>query len=254
MNLIETGKLIAKLRKEAGYTQASLANKLHITDKAVSKWERGLSVPDTTLLPKLCRLLDQDMEFLIGTNTDYHNHNWKGLLILDNKTISCNKIVHDKPLIYYLLSYFLLVGITNIEIKTNDKKYINSLNLKKHGINISYDLLPKAPTLIVHNNVLLFGANLTRTFRNIMDSNKTQKLKIDNRELPIIFNPSGDNNYNIDHLRDIAEERKLGRGMVGLLMNNRKQLNDASEFVRIYQVNHEKKIADIEEVTKNRNI
>ena len=45
MNL---GTKIAKLRKEQNMTQQELANKLNITDKAVSKWERGLSYPDIT--------------------------------------------------------------------------------------------------------------------------------------------------------------------------------------------------------------
>ncbi len=44
------GKFIAQLRKEKKMTQKELANQLHITDKAVSKWERGLSCPDILLL------------------------------------------------------------------------------------------------------------------------------------------------------------------------------------------------------------
>lgn len=44
MNLKLTGKTIAQLRKAAGFTQASLAEKLGISDKAISKWERGGSL------------------------------------------------------------------------------------------------------------------------------------------------------------------------------------------------------------------
>lgn len=43
MDLSSSGKTIAKLRKSAGFTQASLAERLGISDKAVSKWERGVS-------------------------------------------------------------------------------------------------------------------------------------------------------------------------------------------------------------------
>ena len=51
------GKFIAELRKAKGLTQLDLANKLHITDKAISKWERGLSSPDIGLLPQLADIL-----------------------------------------------------------------------------------------------------------------------------------------------------------------------------------------------------
>ena len=47
------GRFIAEQRKAKGMTQLDLANKLHITDKAISKWERGLSSPDVGLLLQL---------------------------------------------------------------------------------------------------------------------------------------------------------------------------------------------------------
>ena len=54
---MKLGKRIADLRKAQGMTQAQLAEKLGITDKAVSKWERGLSNPDVTLLPDVAAKL-----------------------------------------------------------------------------------------------------------------------------------------------------------------------------------------------------
>ena len=51
------GAYIAEKRKELGMTQVQLADKLHVTDKAVSKWERGLSYPDVTLLEPLAEAL-----------------------------------------------------------------------------------------------------------------------------------------------------------------------------------------------------
>ena len=44
------GAFLAQLRREKGWTQKDLAEKLYVSDKAVSKWERGLSVPDVSLL------------------------------------------------------------------------------------------------------------------------------------------------------------------------------------------------------------
>lgn len=56
MENIKIGQFICELRKEKQMTQKDLAEKLHITDKAVSKWERGLSCPDIALLPDIAKL------------------------------------------------------------------------------------------------------------------------------------------------------------------------------------------------------
>lgn len=57
MNTIYTGKFISELRKEKGLTQKELAEKLNVTDKAVSKWETGRSAPDIALLVSLADIL-----------------------------------------------------------------------------------------------------------------------------------------------------------------------------------------------------
>ena len=51
------GSFLAQLRKEKGWTQKDLAERLYISDKAVSKWERGLSAPDVSMLMPLAELL-----------------------------------------------------------------------------------------------------------------------------------------------------------------------------------------------------
>lgn len=58
MDAGKTGKFIAKNRKSMNMTQNELAEKLHITDKAVSKWERGLSFPDISILIPLSEILN----------------------------------------------------------------------------------------------------------------------------------------------------------------------------------------------------
>ena len=57
MNNEKIGAFIAQLRKSQNLTQRELAEKLNVTDKAVSKWERGVSLPDITLLPDLSEML-----------------------------------------------------------------------------------------------------------------------------------------------------------------------------------------------------
>ncbi len=66
MNAEYTGKKIAELRKEKNLTQKELADKLHVTDKAVSKWERGVNFPDLSLMEELAVALDTTPSILLG--------------------------------------------------------------------------------------------------------------------------------------------------------------------------------------------
>lgn len=59
------GMMIAELRKEHGMTQLELAEKMGVTDKAVSKWERDLSCPDINSLPTLAALLHVSVDELM---------------------------------------------------------------------------------------------------------------------------------------------------------------------------------------------
>ena len=59
------GKTIASLRKAKGMTQNELAEKMNVTDKAVSKWERDLSCPDINTISKLADILDVSVEELL---------------------------------------------------------------------------------------------------------------------------------------------------------------------------------------------
>ena len=66
MNAEYTGKKIAELRKTKNMTQKELADKLHVTDKAVSKWERGVNFPDLGLMEELAAALDTTPSILLG--------------------------------------------------------------------------------------------------------------------------------------------------------------------------------------------
>ena len=66
MDNVKIGQLIYKLRREKGMTQLQLANKMHISDKTVSKWERGLGCPEVSLLPDLSRIFDVELEGLLS--------------------------------------------------------------------------------------------------------------------------------------------------------------------------------------------
>lgn len=71
MDLKKIGKFIADCRKEKNITQEQLAEHLYITDRAVSKWERGLSLPDADKMLDLCNILDINVnELLSGEKID----------------------------------------------------------------------------------------------------------------------------------------------------------------------------------------
>lgn len=57
MDKEQFGRLIGQLRREKNFTQKQLAEQLYVSDKAVSKWERGLSMPDVSLLLPLAETL-----------------------------------------------------------------------------------------------------------------------------------------------------------------------------------------------------
>lgn len=58
MDLKKIGKFIAEKRQEKGYTQESLAEELDISNRSISKWERGICLPDAENMTKLCKVLN----------------------------------------------------------------------------------------------------------------------------------------------------------------------------------------------------
>ena len=68
------GEMISSLRKEKGMTQSELAEKMNVTDKAVSKWERNLACPDVNSIPKLAEVLGITVEELLNAQTRKENN------------------------------------------------------------------------------------------------------------------------------------------------------------------------------------
>ena len=78
MNQENIGKLIAKQRKKLNMTQSELGKKLGVTDKSVSKWERGVNVPDISIIVPLCNILNISTDELLSgvcENTTTQNIN-----------------------------------------------------------------------------------------------------------------------------------------------------------------------------------
>ena len=83
MNNQSMGDMISTLRKEKGMTQKDLADRLSITDKAVSKWERNLAFPDTATIPGLAEILGVSVEELMNAKP-IPEHGHKGASYLLN--------------------------------------------------------------------------------------------------------------------------------------------------------------------------
>ncbi len=98
------GKYIASLRKQKNLTQHQLGDKLFVTDKAVSKWERGLSLPDITILGKLADELDTDIYSILQVEK---KNNIDIDKILQEERIKMKKQLSKKIMIFILPIIFI---------------------------------------------------------------------------------------------------------------------------------------------------
>lgn len=114
MNQIKIGKFIAECRKGKKLTQAQLAEQLGITDRAVSKWETGKSMPDASIMLDLCNILEISVnELLCGEVIEMKDYNAKAeekLLEMAKREESCNKRL--------ILAMYLLVIISTLAFTT----------------------------------------------------------------------------------------------------------------------------------------
>lgn len=134
MNYETIGKFIQSKRKEKGLTQKELAEKLGVTDKAVSKWERGLGCPDVSILEILAKELDTSiLEILKGRIiedeiikvTEANDYVKETINFTKNKT----KEIINKIIVFLTISISILLLILNIEnIISLNKKYEYDFN------------------------------------------------------------------------------------------------------------------------------
>ena len=109
MDQVKIGKFIADCRKKTNLTQMQLAEKLNITDRAISKWETGKSLPDSSIMLELCDILGISVnDLLCGEIVTMANYNKE----LDNNLLEIikQKEQADKR----LLSIEVFIGITAI--------------------------------------------------------------------------------------------------------------------------------------------
>lgn len=119
MNQEKIGNFIARNRKQKKLTQEQLAEKLGVSVNAISKWERGLNMPDVSLFKSLCKELDFNVnELLSGEKIDHDNYlscAEKNLMILTKQIENRKRILRNiqKILFLFAISLFLLNMILN---------------------------------------------------------------------------------------------------------------------------------------------
>ncbi len=147
MNQQKIGNFISELRRKKKLTQQELAKKLGVTDKAVSKWERGLSCPDISLLIPISDILGVTInELLIGENISEIND----IDLINKKVIECtsreiniSKKRNKKLRFLLIISFIIIISIItfiSVNYYISEKKSIELNNYIEHIKNNLKDL------------------------------------------------------------------------------------------------------------------
>ena len=248
MDALKVGRSIAFLRKRYRMTQRTLADCLHISDKAVSKWERGLAVPDVSLLGKLSVILDTDIESILEGNIASFDVRWNGVLTMEYpKGIEASTLIYDKPAVYLQLSYFMLAGITDIHIrgKSSDvewvKEHLDSGESKERNDDIT-------GTMQVYGLSFLYGKDLTKSFRRILYGAHSFCRLESYRGIPL--------GIQFDRASAMCQRisLKLERGVVAFPIQSLQDLHTASSLIHLIQQSMNENICALPEIAYHRGL
>lgn len=158
MNQIKIGKFIAECRKRNNLTQMQLAQKLNITDRAISKWENGKAMPDSSIMLDLCKELKISVnELLSGEMIDMNNYDKKAeenLLKLNESNEKKKKIILCSSIVIVLLVFIIIViQLYLVTIKISKSNLDNTLEQaqENHEISIKIQELEERVTELEKN-------------------------------------------------------------------------------------------------------
>lgn len=121
LDLIKTGSFIAEMRKEKGLTQKQLADQVGVSDKAVSRWETGKGLPDTSIMPELCKALDINVNELLSgerLNAEAYSGKAEEIMVSLVKDVQENKNDKKSVVLGLALGFVLLmlglIGIVTV--------------------------------------------------------------------------------------------------------------------------------------------
>ena len=147
MDQIKIGKFIAECRKKNNLTQMQLAEKLNITDRAISKWENGKGMPDSSIMIDLCNELKISVnELLSGEKIEMEEYNKKAeenLFELNKNNEKKNKIINYVVIITIVLIiisvielFFVIIQLKKVQLETtlNQAQNTYELNIKVNDL------------------------------------------------------------------------------------------------------------------------
>ena len=137
MNQEKIGRFIAELRKEKNLTQQELADKLNITDRAISHWENGRSMPDAGVILELCKILNINVNELLSAKKikeeNYNERAEESLLEMrrEIETQSKRILTLNKIIINLSIIIFVVIGLaaTFIEMSMLIRNIIFAVDL-----------------------------------------------------------------------------------------------------------------------------
>ena len=168
------GKFIFELRREKSLTQMELADKLGVTDKAISKWENGRCMPDLSLIKPLCDILDISINELLSgkrlTKEEYQKKLEENIIEINLTTLKKNTIKTVKIILITILSLIALFVLLRLSfiIKTEyDHKHIEldenkvTFNICKYNNSIMIEP--------VYNDYLYVGYDIEDDLENAVE-------------------------------------------------------------------------------------
>ena len=166
---------ISTLRNEEGITQLELAERLNYSDKAVSKWERGESIPDVTVLIEIANMFGVTLDYLVQSEHPKETKKLKNLRIIHNHAF----ITGISMVLVWLIAAIIYVVIDATAINTNILwlafvyaspvtliiwLIFNSIWFNKHRNFLIITLLLWATLASIYISFLVFGRNLWLIF------------------------------------------------------------------------------------------
>ncbi|MCH3957754.1 MAG: helix-turn-helix domain-containing protein [Olsenella sp.] len=280
MDAEKVGATISVLRKRKDMTQRELADQLRVTDKAVSRWERGLGVPDQSLLSKLAEVLETDIEVILEGELWRGEPSWRGLLWLNYEDgIGPDTMLYGKRSVYLQLGYLLLAGIRRITVagmpETGEaaKRLVSKVD--GYDVDFSFVNLPTgflewspsnndvpastargSGTMLVTGLDFLYGKDLTRAFkRQMAECEGPVRLTGHNGVATSVYFVPGEQKP-LSLLRSLrcieAQSRKLERGIVCFPIESQDDVIDAANLIAILERHSGESVMDLGAIARHR--
>lgn len=282
MDANKVGATIVVLRKRAGMTQRELAEQLRVTDKAVSRWERGQGVPDPSLLAALADVLNTDIEVILEGELAFGEPSWRGVLVLRyGEGMGPDTLLFGKRFIYLQVGYLMLAGVRRIAVVGGSDELASARRaltwLSDHDVSISFfdttddkgrfDSLGQLPTegsgdsatrgsMLVNGLDFLYGKDLTRAFKRQMADCPAPVRLVGHCGTPTgIFFVPGEREP-LDLLRGFDESAArpvaLERGMTCFPIETAADVLDASTMISILECRGGEPVMDLEGIARHR--